>query len=92
MTRTKHGVGEIFTVEFYPQREQSEVNYTEEQDNEKDLMVTEPKEYCMLICKRMHYLLKENSNCEILKLRAEFMRDDDGKIWFTYAPELLIKQ
>lgn len=28
-------------------------------------------------------------NIEILKMRAEFARDDNGTIWFTYANQIV---
>lgn len=43
-------------------------------------MVANPLAYCEMICKRIAAILYFHSSLEILKMRAEFMKDDLGKL------------
>lgn len=29
---------------------------------------------------------------EILKMRVQFMKDDDGKVWFNYAKDIVVRK
>ena len=41
--------------------------------------------YAYLQCLKMCYYLQKVRQIEILKMQAEFVRDDCDNIWFTYA-------
>ena len=44
--------------------------------------------YCLKQCYKMCYYVQKMHNHEILKMRAEFTKDDNGTIWFTYASRI----
>jgi hypothetical protein len=43
------------------------------------------KDYCVKQCLKMCYYIKQTKKLEILKMHAEFQRDDCNNVWFTYA-------
>jgi hypothetical protein len=55
-------------------------------------MRTDPKEYCLLICRRIQYFLCLFYSTEIVRMEAEFYQDDNGKIWFAYATKILVQE
>jgi len=54
-------------------------------------MIDDPDEYCMLMCRRIAYYLATYHQIELLRIRAEFMVDDDKKLWFTGASRISIR-
>ncbi|CAG9326539.1 unnamed protein product [Blepharisma stoltei] len=90
--KCKFGIGEIITVELYSDRDNRTLsNYIEEQENETQLMYSDPKEYCQLMCKRIVSIIFEHTKYQILKIKAEFMKDDENKIWLAFAPEIYVR-
>ena len=47
--------------------------------------------YCLKQCYKMCYYVQKIWNKEILKMRCDFAKDDNGTIWFTYATRIFIK-
>ena len=47
--------------------------------------------YCDLVCSRIACLLYWYSSVELLFLKGEFMKDDNGKIWLTHVSKLFVK-
>lgn len=41
--------------------------------------------YCLKQCFKMCFYIQKMHNIEILKMRCEFAKDDNGTIWFLYA-------
>ena len=48
--------------------------------------------YCNFICKRIAYLLVVHSQQELLRFCAEFITDDNGKIWLMYADRIAVRE
>ena len=54
-------------------------------------MYDNPKEYCLVLCRRIAFFLAIFFKFELIRMEAEFSRDDNGKIWFTYAKKILVE-
>jgi hypothetical protein len=53
-------------------------------------MLKNPKDYCLVLCRRMAYFMLMLYKLELVRMEAEFGRDDNGKVWFTYATKILL--
>jgi hypothetical protein len=49
------------------------------------LKTSDDKAYCTKQVNKMCYYIKKIHNIEILKIKAEFSKDDNGSIWFVEA-------
>lgn len=58
---------------------------------EEELGTTDHYEYCLLQCKKFAFFLYVFCHKKLLKIDAEFIRDDNGKIWFVYAAEIFLE-
>lgn len=58
---------------------------------EEELGITDHYEYCLLQCKKLAFFLYVFCHKKLLKIDAEFIRDDNGKIWFVYAAEIFLE-
>lgn len=54
-------------------------------------MYENPKEYCLILCRRIAFFLAIFDKVELIRMEAEFSRDDNGKVWFTYAKKILVE-
>ena len=71
-----------------------EVNYDHKQLPE-DLQLLQEKQYTELAvkqCLKMCYYLQKVRNIEILQMKAEFLRDENDNIWFTFAKDIQIRR
>lgn len=50
-----------------------------------------PEDYCLRMVLKMCYYISELRFREILNMNADFYIDDDGKIWFLYAKDILVQ-
>ena len=50
-----------------------------------------PKEFWNYILRRMVYILALFKEVELLSITAEFMKDDNGKIWLTFAKDIITR-
>jgi hypothetical protein len=96
--KTRTGVGEVRLVNYYS-HDTKDTSAIEElqragqaESNEDELMVESEAEYCHLICRRVAYFLATYSKVELLRMRAEFMRDDNGRVWLMYATKIAVKK
>jgi len=48
--------------------------------------------YCHKQCLKMCYYVQKMHSVEILKMRAEFARDDNGTVWFLYANQIFRRE
>ncbi|CAG9333277.1 unnamed protein product [Blepharisma stoltei] len=92
--RCKGGLGDVIIIEYFTTDKfdpafEAYIDYVE---NEEQLMNDNPIAYCEIICRRIAAILYFHSSLEILKMRAEFMKDDLGKIWFSYATDILVRE
>lgn len=44
------------------------------------------------MCRRIAFFLAANQHFELLRMRAEFMIDDTGKVWFVFADKISIRE
>jgi hypothetical protein len=42
-------------------------------------------------CYKICYYLQKLYNIEILKMKCEFLKDDNDSIWFTYAQDIVTR-
>ena len=68
-----------------------EAGFQENLEHEQKLMYNNPREYCMVLCRRISFFLAIFFKLELIRMEAEFSRDDNGKIWFTYATKILVE-
>ena len=51
-----------------------------------------PQKYCILILRRIAYFFAIHLNLELVRMHAEFMKDDNGKIWFIFAKNTSVRK
>lgn len=92
--KCKSGMPDIITVVYNtPQtKDLEDLKGSFAANHDEILMTQHPHRYCELLCKRIDALLHFNSSLEILNIKAEFSKDDLGKIWFTYATEIYVRK
>ena len=56
-----------------------------------DLLGEDEMKYCMKQCYKMGYFVQKLNNKEILRMRCEFLKDDNGTIWFSYADKIVLR-
>ena len=61
-------------------------------DAEEFLMTSDPKGYCNMICRRIAYFLAIFLKLEVLRIKAEFLKDDNGKIWLIHATNIAVRE
>jgi hypothetical protein len=44
--------------------------------------------YCLLQCYKMCFYVQKMHQTEILKMKAEFSKDENGTIWFVFASQI----
>mmetsp|Transcript_103 Transcript_103/g.188 ORF Transcript_103/g.188 Transcript_103/m.188 type:complete len:480 (-) Transcript_103:1165-2604(-) len=93
------GIGETFTVTYYSHEanDQESLHALQhagqvQSEEEEALTSQDPHQYCLLMCRRIVYNLATFSQKEVLRMRAEFMQDDNSKIWFTYASRISVRK
>jgi hypothetical protein len=57
---------------------------------ESQLMMDDPKAYCRLVLKRIAYTYAIAFKQELLRVNAEFMQDENGKIWLVFARDIVV--
>ena len=64
-----------------------DINYNwRELGSEKEMLQNEMyREYAYLQLLKMCHFLKKVRNIEILKMQAQFLKDDNHNVWFSYA-------
>ena len=88
--KSKTGCGKPYIIKFYaplnPDDPESEVEFDYKNVGEDaDLMKRDIHLYCLKQCFKICYYIQKVYFWEILKMRAEFMRDENGTIWFYFA-------
>jgi hypothetical protein len=48
--------------------------------------------YCTKQVLKMCFYVQKLYNCEILKMRCEFAKDDHGTIWFLHANQIYYRE
>ena len=84
----KVGIGEPIIIKFYAPLNMSDTdseiiyNFADYENYSND------HEYCLFQCFKMAYYVSKVYSFEILKMRCEFTKDEDGHIWFMYANDI----
>lgn len=65
---------------------------SESAEYEDRLLSENPTEYCKLICQRIAYFLAVQNHYELLKMQAEFVQDENGKMWLVFANRIFIRE
>jgi len=55
-------------------------------------MQTNPTGYCNMICDRISYFFAIFMKLELLRIQAEFLKDDNGKIWLIHATRISLRE
>lgn len=58
-------------------------------ENDIELIQNDPQMYCMKQCFKMAYYVSKLWNEEILRMKCEFLKDENQTIWFSYANNIL---
>lgn len=88
MIKCKAGIGETLVVTYYSHEANDrdailalqKAGQDDDETYEDRLAETDPTGYCLFMCRRIAYFLATYSQHEILRLKAEFMKDDNGKL------------
>jgi hypothetical protein len=98
VVKCRYGVGETLEVVYYShdsadkQAVQALQDAGESQnDGEEALSQSNPYQYCMLLCRRIAYFLASHCQHELLRFKGEFMKDDNGKLWLTWASRISVR-
>ena len=98
--KIKHGIGESIIETYYShlhtdtsaiEKLKAAGNQTNLEEEEY-LMNTDPKEYCMMVCRRIAYFFAIFMKLELLRIQAEFLKDDNGKIWLIHATQIAMRE
>jgi hypothetical protein len=89
VVKCKTGFGNIINVTYSTAKPMDLPGLSKSLDSSKDesLMLSDPGQYCELLCRRMDALFHYNASTEILHMKAEFSQDDLGKIWLTHVTD-----
>ena len=88
--KSKIGCGKPFIIKYYaplnPEDPDEEVKYDYRALGEDVFLIhNDEYQYCLKQCYKMCYYISKVYEIEILKMRCEFNRDENGTIWFFYA-------
>ena len=97
--KCKYGIGEIIEVMYYshdnPEKKADhDLNNAGEvqEDSAEELLSAEhPNKYCLLLIQRIAYFLERYCQFELLRMKAEFMKDENGKIWLTWGTKISVR-
>ena len=56
-----------------------------------DLLRISEKQFCIKQCYKMCFYVQKLYMIEILKMRCEFLKDESGSIWFSYAQDIRVR-
>lgn len=51
-------------------------------------MIENPNTYCQLVCTKIAQYIKVIHNLELIRMNAEFLIDDFGKVWLYHATDI----
>jgi hypothetical protein len=99
VVKTKTGLNGSFFVNYYAHIEHDKRAITDlhnaglalDEKTEGDMMADE-KKYAEFVSKKIAYTLAVYCQIEVLRLCAEFIKDDNGKVWFVGASRLAVRQ
>jgi len=69
------------------------MSYLEIQKETEDrLRNTDLQAYCYRVCTKIGYYVQQMYHKEIMKMGCDFYQDDNGKVWFFYAKNILTRR
>ena len=99
VVKCKTGIGESYVFTYYSHDANDsnaifELQRAGKEDNEEyeNSLSSNLQNYCNFICKRIAYNLAIHSQYELLRFCPEFIIDDNGKIWLTYATRISVRE
>lgn len=98
--KCKQGIGDSVVYTYYSHDandwqaiEQLRKAGQEDNDEEEDYLArNSPEMYCRLITRRIAYFLATYAQIELLRMKAEFMKDDNGKLWLTFVSKIRVRE
>jgi hypothetical protein len=55
------------------------------------MMQDDPLQYCQIALRRIAYILAVSYKLELLRCKAEFMKDENDKVWLVFATKILTR-
>jgi hypothetical protein len=96
VVKCKHGINEPILVTHYAHKVHDYSAIEELQkaafvDEEDDMGYSRsPEEYCMMVCRKIAYYLAVYCHYNLLRMRGEFIKDDNGRIWLIGANKISV--
>ena len=56
-----------------------------------ELLQEDEMKFCLKQCYKMGYYAQRLHNKEILRMRCEFLKDENGTIWFSFADKIVVR-
>ncbi|OMJ82944.1 hypothetical protein SteCoe_16217 [Stentor coeruleus] len=98
VVKCKGGIGETHIMKYYKHDENDkkgifDIQQAGQDDSEGFELgfIDDIQKYSEFICKRIAYVLLANAKKDLLRMNAEFIVDDNGKMWLTYATRISVK-
>jgi len=84
----------MFYAQDVDRLEPGKIKYDFKSCGEEVHMITKGQDYkyCLKQCIKMCYFVQKMHNYEILKMRCDFIKDDNGTLWFSYASQIYARQ
>ena len=54
-------------------------------------MHNDPFAFCQVVCTKIAYYISKIYDTDIYRMEAEFLKDDDGRIYLHYAKDIIAK-
>ena len=91
--KAKKGFGKEFVVEYYAPldvaKPEDEIKYDYRSlGDDVDILSTNEYKYCVKQCYKMCFYVQKIYNIEILRMKCEFLKDENNSIWLTYASNI----
>eukprot|EP00347_Sterkiella_histriomuscorum_P018862 403343887 len=94
--KSKLGCGQPIIIKYYAPLDydepESEIVYDYKSlGADEDLILKDQHQYCLKQCYKMCYYIQKVYGLEVLKMRTEFSKDENGTIWFMYASSIVAR-
>jgi hypothetical protein len=91
--KSRLGCGTPVIIKFFapvnPDDPEDEIIYDYKAfGQDEELIKIDSHQYCLKQCYKMCYYIQKVYQYEVLKMRTEFMKDENGTIWFFYATQI----
>ena len=93
--KSQVGIGTPIVIKFYadlePKNKDNRLSYNHSKFG-KESEIKNELIYCLKQCYKICEHIQRVHMFEILKMRVQFMKDDDGKIWLNYARDIVARK